>query len=235
MATIFDIDFSGAPDGALNAAVPSGFKWSEAATNGFVFSAPAISEGAVVSTLPNSAASLLDKVALNRLLPGNDYGDVFDSWYVNGEYSAVPGRLTMQFTLNINSDFSQLEFGCRDIAAGKDRPTFFFGVDAAGRKYVSCRVGTASSDPGVDLSSAGLLVGGALNTAVISWDEYSVSFALNGTSLYTRSSSARPYMHPFLFLRGAARITRFSAGDLQPEPTLDTFYWTNLKNAVELP
>lgn len=223
MATIFDIDFSGAPDGPLNAAVPSGFKWSDAATNGFVFSDPAISGGAVVSASPN-------RVALNRLLPGNDYGDVLDSWYVNGGYSAVPGDLTMQFTLNNDS---YAVFGCVDVAANLGTPLFSLSVDAVGTKRAQCK--DAGSNPATTISSAGLLVGGALNTAVISWGEYSVSFALNGTRLHTITSSNRPRMHPFLRLGGAARITRLSAGDLQPEPTPDAFYWTNLKNAVELP
>lgn len=221
MATVFDIDFSGAANGDMNTSVPSGLKWSDAATGGFVFSEPAISGGAVVSTS-------LSRVALNRLLPGDDYGDVLDSWYVNFGYSAVPGNLTLQFTLD-NESFAS--FGCVDVASDGGTPLFALSVNAGGTKLAQCK--DTSASPATTISSAGLLVGGALNTAVISWDEYSVSFTLNGNWLHTITSSNRPRMHPFLRLSGSARVTRFGSADMQPEPPAGGLFWRSMTNATE--
>ena len=224
MATVFDINFSVLPPGDMNASAPSGLRWSDASTGGFVFSNPSIVGGAVVG-------SPLNRVALNRALPGNEYGDVLESWFVNSGYSAVPGSLTMQFTLDNDSI---AVFGCVDVASDGGQPLFALSVNPAGVKLAQCKDATAS--PATTISSAGLLVGGATNTAVISWGEYSVSFALNGTPLHTITSSNRPRMHPFLRVNGTARVIRLAAGDTNPEPpAAPPVYWTNKINVTETP
>lgn len=222
MATVFDINFSVLPPGDMNASAPSGLRWSD--IYGFSFSDPAISGGALVGVA-------LNRVVLNKTLPGDDYGDVLDSWFVNGGYSAVPGHIEMQFTL---SNDSFVSFGCVDTAYDSGQPLFAFTVTEPEVKKVQCKVAQSSS--ATTVSNADLLVGGSLNTARITWDEYSVTFTLNGTVLHTLASADRPRMHPAIRLNGTARVTRLTAGDTNPEPpAAPPVYWTNKINVTETP
>lgn len=222
MATVFDIDFTTAADGPLNDSVPAGLMWSDSVTGGFVFSEPAVVSGAVES-------SSIIRVALNKPEPGNDYGDVLDSYYINFGFSAVPGNLTLDFSIGTGGF---VEFGCVNVASDSGQPEFWFYVDPSDVKQVRCKA--AASAAAIDLSTTGLIIGGA-NTAEISWTESAITFSLNDSALYVLSTSDRPRMHPFMRLGGAARITRFGAGDTNPEPVDTPTFWKNLRNATEVP
>lgn len=222
MATIFDINFAAAPSGDMNAAAPSGMRWCDA--SGFTFSDPIVSGGALVG-------AVLNRVALNRTQPGNEFGDVFESWFVNGGYSAVPGHLEMHFTLSNNSFVS---IGCGLDIYDSGSPLFAFTVTAPGVKKVQCK--DAYVSPATTLSNSDLKLGGDVNVAHISWNEYSVSFTLNGNLLHTITSPNRPRLHPTIRLNGTARVLRVLSGDLQPDPPAESAdFWRNIKNAAELP
>lgn len=222
MATVFDIDFTSAPDGALNSHVPAGMQWSDA--SGFSIADPFISGGRLVCTAGNY-------VRLNKTVGGDPYGDVLSSWYVNGGYSAVPGHIDTQFTLGVDSF---LAFGCVRDDPYPGSPLFSFYVSPAGVAKVQCKL--YYGDPAVTVGSGPLLIGGAINTARVSWDEYSVTFTLNGSVVYYRASADRPGMHPFIKISGSAKVSRISAGDLQPDPPADpVVFWRNRKNVTETP
>ena len=222
MATVFDIDFTSAPDGALNSHVPAGMQWSDA--SGFSIADPFISGGRLVCTA--------DKyVRLNKTVGGDPYGDVLSSWYVNGGYSAVPGHIDIQFTLVVDSFLS---FGCVYDDPYPGSPVFSFYVPPSGVAKVQCKLHYV--EPIVTVGSGSLLIGGAINTARVSWNEYSVTFTLNGSVVYYRASSSRPGMHPFIRGSGSAKVSRISAGDTKPEPpAAPPVYWTNKINVTETP